>query len=281
MAKEIDRLGINVLRIAEMTPDGEPEIMELKPASICLNSYSVSKAYTAAAAGFLYDRGLLRMDERVTDILGAYLPGYYDSRWDKMTVDMTLRHHCGFKPGYLDIDCADLNPVTDGDYLRYLFDTTLECEPGTRYCYSDAAFYLISRVVSEKTGLPLDNFLWKELFLPLGFREAAWSHCPHGYAMGATGLYINSGDMAKLAALYMNGGVWRGRRLLSENWVRMSLEREYGFNPHKNGAFGKGGMLGQMMLAIPAQNRAVAWHSMDAHPNEKGNLVEWVLNYNA
>lgn len=277
MAREIKRLNLNILRIAETSPDGPAEAMDLKPASICLNSYSVSKAFTAAAVGILYDRGLLRMDERVTDILRAYLPERYDPRWHDMTVDMALRHFCGFKPGYLDIDTANLNPVTGGDYLRYLFNTPLECPPGTQYCYSDAAFYLISRVVTEKTGAALDTFLWETLFMPLGFREVAWSRCPHGYAMGATGLYVNTADMVKLGALYMNGGVWQGGRILSQEWVRLSLERQYGLNPHRGGAYGKGGMLGQIVLLLPAQNRAVAWHGMETA--SLAPLIDWTLDY--
>ena len=50
-----------------------------------------------------------------------------------------------------------------------------------------------------------------------------------GYPMGATGLYISSADMVKLGQVYLEGGTYYGRRILSEEWVIMSLEREYDF----------------------------------------------------
>lgn len=276
MAREIARLNLNVLRIAEVRSGGEVEEMTLKPCAVCQNGYSVAKAFTAAAVGLAYDRGLIDPEDRIAEILRRFLPAHYDARWNDMTIDHLLRHRAGFPSGYLDIDVADLNPVTGGDYLGYLFRTTLECAPGSVYCYSDAAYYLLSRAVTEKTGCALDNFLWRELLLPLGFREMAFSHCPQGYAMGATGLYTAAADTAKLARLYMDGGLWRGQRLLSKEWIDLSLEREYGFNRNKTG-FGKGGMNGQLLLGLTDQDRAVAWHSFDA--GDMKPLIEWVRAY--
>ena len=57
-------------------------------------------------------------------------------------------------------------PFSSGDYLAYLFNTTLSFAPGAEYRYSDAAYYLLSRAVTEKTGCALDDFLWRELLLP-------------------------------------------------------------------------------------------------------------------
>ena len=223
------------------------------------------------------DEGLLNTNDRLVDILNDYLPVEYDKRFDMMTVDMALRHYCGFKSSYLDIDVADLNPVTSGDYLKYLFKTRLENTPGTVYCYSDAAFYLLSRVVTQKSSCALDDFLWQKLLYPMGFREMAFSHCPKGYVMGATGLYINTLDMVKLPMLYIDKGMWQGKRLLSEDWINKSLERGYALTVTDHSAFYKGGMYGQIVLALPEQKRAVAWHSVKSADTKE--LINWAINY--
>ena len=137
MAREIARLHLNVLRIAEVRRGGEAEEMTLKPCSLCQNGYSVAKAFTAAAVGLAYDRGLISPDDHITDILRRFVPAHYDERWNDMTIDHLLRHRGGFPGGYLDIDVADLNPVTGGDYLACLFGTTLAFAPGAEYHYSD------------------------------------------------------------------------------------------------------------------------------------------------
>ena len=277
MAREIARLDLNVLRIAEVRRGGEAEEMTLRPCGVCQNGYSVAKAFTAAAVGLAYDRGLIDPADHIADILRRFMPAHYDERWEDMTIDHLLRHRPGFPSGYLDIDVADLNPVTGGDYLAFLFNTTLSFAPGAEYRYSDAAYYLLSRAVTERTGCALDDFLWRELLLPLGFREMAFSHCPQGYAMGATGLYTGSADTAKLARLYMDGGLWRGRRQLSKAWIDLSLEREYGFNRSGADGFAKGGKNGQLLMGLPDQDRAVAWHSFDA--GDMKPLIDWVHAY--
>ena len=105
----------------------------------------------------------------------------------------------------------------------------------------------------------MDDFMWRELFYPCKVREAAWSKCPQGYAMGATGLYTRSIDIARLGQIYAHGGMWGERRILSEEWVNLAKERAYSLNLRANGAYTKGGMRGQMLMLLPHCHRAVAW----------------------
>ena len=67
--------------------------------------------------------------------------------------------------------------------------------PGSHYQYTDAAFYLMSRLVSHVSGEKADSLLWRRILKPMGCVEVAWSRCPNEYPIGATGLYIGAGDM--------------------------------------------------------------------------------------
>ena len=122
-------------------------------------------------------------------------------------------------------------------------------------------------------------FCWENIFLPLGFREAAWSCCPKGHAMGATGLYIRCEDMVKIGAVYLNGGEYLGKRIVSEEWVKKVLDRQYEFAPNGiKDAYSKGGMNGQNLIVIPQSNRVVAWHGF-SRSDSKGDLHRWVVDY--
>ena len=242
--------------------DGKVETVTLNPANACQNSYSVAKAFTTTAIGMLWDDGLISTEDKIVDIFADELPEGMDDAWQSMTIHHLLTHSCGFPLGYLDIDAIDPNTFGTPDYLDYLFRTKLDYTPGQGNAYSDAAFYLLSRVVSKKTGLKLDEYLWPRLFYPLGFREVAWSACPLGYSMGATGLYIYTEDMAKLGVLYIQNGMYNGHRILSEAWVDTVKRRGYEFHNLKDGkAYGKGGAFGQMLVFMPERNSAIAWHS--------------------
>lgn len=253
---------------------GKLDSVTLTRANPCQNGYSVAKAFTMTAIGMLCDDGILSTDEKITDIFADKLPNDIDSRWYNMTVHHVLKHRCGFPGGFLDIDCIDAN-MFGNDYLKTVFNVNLQYNPGEGYSYSDGAYYLLSRVVSRKTGRILDEFLWERLFYPLEFREVAWSKCPKGYAMGATGLYTYTEDTVKLAEVYLRGGVYNGKRIVSEEWVNKVKTCEYEFASSFDGkCYGKGGMRGQMLMFLPEQDRALAWHSYDG-----ANLTEWAVNY--
>ena len=273
----IKELGRNVLRIAEIKGDAEPEVLEIVNISACQDVYSVAKAFAVTAVGFLVDEGKISVDATVTDLLGEDCPKGYHPWWEKTTLDMVMRHHIGLPVGFLDIDGIDSRTFGE-DYLAYMLSYPLEREPGLEHCYTDAAFYLVSCIVEKYAGKSMDDFLWEKLFLPLGFREVAWSHCPKGHAMGATGLYIRVDDMVKLGALYMYGGVWKGKQLLSPEWVNTVLTRGYELNyagfPN---TYGKGGMAGQMLMVVTSEQRAVAWQGFDGAP--LSDLIKFVADY--
>ncbi len=240
---------------------GVSQTVVVTPANGAQNSYSVAKAFTVTAIGMLVDRGLLRVEERVCDILREVLPSGIDPLWEPMTVHHLLTHSAGFAGGSLDIDAENQTDIAGEDYLGYLFGTGPEYAPGTERRYGDAAYYLLSRVFSAKIGEKMDDYLLRHLFFPLGFREMAWSKCPKGYPMGATGLYVYTEDLAKLGILYLNRGVYEGKRLLSAEWVDTVLREGYEFSRTPGGGYGKGGMYGQMLVFYPEQGRVLAYHS--------------------
>ena len=263
--KEAERLirgrGFNVYRITEICR-GEGETAVLQYANPCQDVYSVAKVFTTTAAMILIDRGMLSLDERVVDIFRAELPRDIDAKWEKVTLHHLLTHRAGFSSGQLDIDCLDSTKFGCNDYLQLLLTTPLISEAGEKHTYSDAAFYMVSRIVSKKLGEPMDDFLWREIFTPCGFREVAWSKCPLGYPMGATGLYIRTDDLAKLGQIYLSGGLYNGKRILSEKAVSTVLEKGYELKWHGS-YYAKGGMRGSMLQIIPEKNRVVAWTACD------------------
>lgn len=233
------------------------------PANPTCNCYSVAKAFTVMAIGILYDKGLLTLDTRVIDVLNKYLPTDIDEKWSKVTIHDVLLHKVGFGSGLLDIDCDDASLYQTFDYLKILFTTKLEYDPGTVYQYTDAAYYLLSRVVAEITHSDIEDFLRPILMETMKFKELAWSKCPKGYSMGATGLYIRTEDMVKLGILYLNKGIWMGNRIISEEWVNLVIANRYEFTHIKNGWYAKGGMRGQFLMFNFEKGKALAGHSFD------------------
>ena len=257
----VDKHQVILFDHAVMTSNGITELFTGKGNPLN-NSYSVTKCFASAAIGLLWDEGKIGLDEPVTEVLKGEFEGTGDPKWEKVLVRHALGHTMGISRGYLDIDVEDIYAYGTDDFLEYAFSASLPYEPGEHYCYSDAAYYIVSRLVERRAGEKLDEFLMRRLLLPLRVQEAAFSRCPRNHPIGATGLYIRARDMVKLGYLYSQRGAWEGKQLISAQWVQLEESQQFSFEKAPvDGVFCKAGMRGQMLLYSPAKGYAAGWHS--------------------
>ena len=265
---------LNVYFIATADKNYNIQLETIVPANPNCNCYSVAKAFTVTAIGILYDKKLLTPNSLLTNILSKYIPEDIDPKWHKVTLHDLMTHKVGFGCGMLDIDCEDASLYSTTDYLQILFNTKLKYEPGTVYQYTDAAYYLLSRVIYELSNLDLSDVLRPFLMDVMRFKEYAWSRCPQGFSMGATGLYLRTEDMIKLGIVYINNGMWKDTRIISKEWVDIVLENGYEFTTLGNGWYGKGGMRGQLLLFNPQKGQVAACHSFQDNLSYKLLITE-------
>lgn len=283
--KLIEKYAERNVRLYSVTQikDNKADIRYITPSSACHNSYSVAKAFTVTAIGMLVDAGLLSVYDKIYDILGEYFPATYDKKWEDVTVDNVLLHKMGIEHGFLDIDTEDITEYGTDDFLKVCFSASLPIPIGEKRVYSDAAYYILSRVVARISGENLCDFLRTRLFNPLKFQEVAWSICPQGYSMGATGLYIRTCDMAKLGVVYLNDGIYKDAtngyeaRIVSKAWTDFALEHGYELKlrgVEGNMSYSKGGMYGQMLYLSKTDNTVLAWHAFDKTGAAKEIMAE-------
>lgn len=276
MIPDIEKMGINLYSMA-FYKDGEIQEFCFQPCNNCNNCYSVAKAFIMTGIGLLQDDGLIDVKKPLSFYMGSLIPKDADPTWQISTVENALTHKLGFDKGFLDIDVEDVYNYPSDDYLDMVFHHPIHHLPGQHFQYSDAAFYLLSRLIAQVCGELADVFLNRRLFRPLKFSEMAWSHCPHNHPMGATGLYISSRDMVKLAALYLQDGVWEGKQIVSKEWVHRAIANEYELHYRSSsGLMGKGGMYGQIMLFNRERNFAVAWQAHNRDNKLTNQLIEYI-----
>ncbi|MBE5774837.1 MAG: beta-lactamase family protein [Clostridiales bacterium] len=271
----VEKIGINLYDMA-FYQDGQIQEHRFQLCNNCNNCYSVAKAFLMTAVGMLQDDGLIDVKKPISFYMSSLIPKDADPAWQVATVENALTHKLGFNTGFLDIDVEDVTAYPTDDYLDMVFRHPLHYLPGQQFQYSDAAFYLVSRLISCVSGENVDVFLKRRLFKPMGFRESAWSCCPRNYPIGATGLYTSAYDMVKLPALYMQKGMWNGERLLSEQWINRAIGNEYELHPRTPELIGKGGMYGQMILFHTEKHYAIAWHAHNTDNEKIQQLIECI-----
>ena len=157
------------------------------------------------------------------------------------------------------------------DWLNYIMSLPVPLEPGEKMVYGNEGCYLLSLIVEKITGRTLMEFLNEELLRPMGFFGVAGGICPKHHTLGATEMFATCEDVLKLGRLYLDGGVWEGKRYLSEEWVREATKaqisdgfRYYGYSFWKNDlspVFYGDGAHGQYLIVDPEQNAVLAVQS--------------------
>ena len=253
------------------------EKQDFQPGNPGHDCYSTAKAITSIAVGILYDRGLLRL----TDTLGQHLGGYFtescDPKWKDITIHQIMRHRTGAKNG-VDFDLTNAHLWEDPEWLHTLFAIPIVSDPEDRLVYSDGSYYIVGRVVEEITGMDLELFMQREVFVPLGCHVNAWSRDVNGHTVGGTGLYLRTEDLAKIGWLWANRGAWGERRIYSEEWSDIFVNFEidsvanygYGISRLAEGVIAGGGMYGQGVCADLNRRRVVAFHCFDPHGKTAG-----------
>jgi hypothetical protein len=88
--------------------------------------------------------------------------------------------------------------------------------------------HLLSAILQKATGMSALEYARQNLFEPLGIQEVFWPTDPQGVNLGAGNTRMLPRDMAKIGFLYLHGGVWDGKQIVSRSWVEESVNKRFG-----------------------------------------------------
>jgi len=191
------------------------------------NLASVTKSFTSALVGIAIDHGFI---PGVDGTLYSFFPEYADLS-DEQKGEITLEHLLTMTSGlewnemefpYSDADNDLVQLFLVDDPIAYILAKPVVNAPGTEWYYNGGGTNLLGEVIREATGQRIDEFAEEYLFAPLGISDYEWDHINPDMIHASGNLRLRPRDMAKLGYLYLNGGVWNGERILSEEWIEES-----------------------------------------------------------
>jgi CubicO group peptidase (beta-lactamase class C family) len=222
---------------------------------------------TTTLAMILVDEGKLDLDARVHD----FLPAFSGPAKERVTVRQLLTHSGGvlwWAPLYKEVK-------GEAAYLERIVALDLAYEPGAKSVYSDLGVILLGHILERVGGAPFEDLARRRVLDPLGMtdtryrppaallpriaptEEDPWRghlvrgevHDENAFALGGVaphaGLFGTAPDLAHLAQMLLDGGVFGGKRIVSRATVQLFTER----------------------AGIPGSSRALGW---DTAADESG-----------
>lgn len=201
---------------------------------------SVGNTITATLVGIAIDHGA---SFGLNSPVYPLFPGYEsvanpDPRKARITVQDLLTMTSGLAGN-------DKDPSSPGNELRLLYDPSagfdfdkaaldlpMAADPGGPMAVKfTAGINLLGGVLRHATGAPMIDFFVRNFAVPLDIRKYYVNLTPSGDMYGGGGLYLLPRDALKLGQLYLSGGTWNGRRVVSQKWVEESVHQYSEFGP--------------------------------------------------
>jgi CubicO group peptidase (beta-lactamase class C family) len=249
-----------------------------------------------------------------------FYPQFIGGGKEEITIRHLLTHSSGL-PGYYQFFLDD-KMKTKADVLSYILNVELNAEPGSHYEYSDLGFILLTAIIEKVSYRSSDQLAHLYFFGPLGMQHTRYTppmewkrniaptemdtvyrqrlihgevHDENTHLMGGVsghaGVFSTAGDIAKYAQMLVDGGIWKGRRILKESQIKLfttvqnipegsdlalgwdtpslsgkSIAGDY-FTP---GSFGHLGFTGTSLWIDPNQEIIIVLLSNRVHPSRKG-----------
>lgn len=158
------------------------EAKQLMRPDTLLRISSITKPFTAVAVLQLIERGKLRFDDRVMDVLKLRPPKKgFDQRWKKVTIRHLLEQRAGWDgekgndPMFLSPlivrKLGGTHPAMPWTIIRYVLEEDLDFEPGERFGYANFNYCLLGRVIERVSGKTYEAYVKENVLAPLGIRR--------------------------------------------------------------------------------------------------------------
>jgi CubicO group peptidase (beta-lactamase class C family) len=234
--------------------------------------YSLSKSFTSTALGFAVAEGLVRLDDPVV----SYFPEFADEITDPRSRAMLVRHIASMASGHEEETFERAVELDPDEIVRGFLLLPPDRDPGTVFAYNQPCTYTVAAIVQKVTGQSLTEYLRPRLFEPLGIGEVAWLQGPPGRDLGFSGLHATTDAIARLGQLYLQDGVWDGKRLLPAAWVAEATRSHIATDPWDNVDWRQGygfqfwmarhgfrgdGAHGQFCVVLPEHDAVIAMTS--------------------
>jgi serine-type D-Ala-D-Ala carboxypeptidase len=210
---------------------------------------SISKLFTSTSIMILYEKGLLKLEDPVSN----YIPEFSQNGKEQITIKQLLTHTSGFE--------AWIPLYTKGngreERLQLVFKQPVKNKPGSTYTYSDLNMISLGAIVERLSGQGLDEYVKENITEPLKMKDTMYNppaelknriaateyqtstnrglvwgevHDENAWSLdgvaGHAGVFSTASDLAKFAYIFINNGKYDKTKILSPDTVELLINNQ-------------------------------------------------------
>jgi CubicO group peptidase (beta-lactamase class C family) len=189
---------------------------------------SVTKSIVSTLTAIELQHGLLdSVDHPILDLFTDKQISNIDDNKKAMTVQslLDMTSGIGWKERAYTPDETIMRMYRSPDRTEFVLNQPMSNPPGSKFYYNSGNPYVLSALITKKTGQSAFDFAKKELFEPLGITSAKWGNVDaQGVTDGEAGLSLSPPDMARIGYLYLHNGNWDGTQIIPSSWVERARQ---------------------------------------------------------
>jgi CubicO group peptidase (beta-lactamase class C family) len=245
---------------------------------------SCTKSIGAILVGIALDRGLVDLEDVVADSFPEIETDWRNGEPIRLKHVLAMASGTVFEEHEGPDGLVDPGLFASESIAKDVLASKRTAKPGEVYNYDNSLPFLVACYLERKTDMTVEAFADKYFFRPLGIRDRHWTYLHQQAIDGKQSVMLSGGlrlrlrDLAKIGQMMLDGGVYRGERILTERYVQLSVTQQtkagqwpYGFYWHLNTedqrhldnidgfmALGQGE---QVIAVLPKQNLVICWMS--------------------
>lgn len=247
-------------------------------------SHSMSKTVTGIAVAILADEEKICADTTVAEIFTEY-------KFPRTLGSVSVRELINMSAG---LSFSETGAVASENWTEDFFNSDERFEHGEGFLYNSMNSYILARAVEKLSGESFGSFVHTRLFEPLYIENYFWEKGPEGTEKGGWGLYMSLEDWLKIATLFINGGKFEDKTivshvsilelLLTRNEHSSGDDRDFDYGGHvkmmRDGtALLLSGLFGQSVYVDPSKKLAVAINAGNGDVFRSGETIQLILKY--